>query len=128
MDKFELTYHVSAAPSQVYETWMSSTGHAEMIDDQAEIKDEVGATFSMWDGYITGKNLELDANERIVQSWRTTEFPADSEDSNLVIILLEQGSGTRIKMIHSNIPKGQGVNYKSGWKDHYFTRMDQIFK
>ena len=128
MDKFEISYHVSASPTQLYELWTTSEGHAKMIDNQAEIKPEVNEEFSMWDGYITGKNIELKTDEKIVQAWRTTEFPADAEDSNLTIVFVEQGSGTRMKMIHSNIPAGQGPQYKQGWKDHYLDRLDQIFK
>ena len=35
--------------------------------------------------YIEGKNLELEKDKKIVQKWRTTEFPDDAPDSDLEI-------------------------------------------
>lgn len=128
MDKFVLNHRIATSPATVYETWMTSAGHAKMIGEQAEIRPEEGAEFSMWDGYITGKNLELQPNVKIVQAWRTTEFPDDAPDSRLEIILLEDGQGTALSMEHTHIPTGQGPNYKQGWKDHYFDALDAMFK
>src|SRR5208282_6506071 len=40
-------------------------------DKPAEISREVGGTFTLFGGYITGRQVELVPNERIVQAWRT---------------------------------------------------------
>ena len=52
-----------------------------MTGGEASISDEIGADLSAWDRYITGRNLELVPGERIVQSWRTTQFTDEHEDS-----------------------------------------------
>ena len=36
----------------------------------ALISHQVGGTFSIFGGYITGRHIELVENERIVQAWR----------------------------------------------------------
>jgi outer membrane biosynthesis protein TonB len=64
-----------------------------------------------------------------VQVWRTTEFPADAEDSRLELLFEPVGDGTETKvtLIHTNIPEGQGAQYKSGWGEHYFEPMRAYF-
>jgi hypothetical protein len=39
----------------------------------AEISREVGGAYSAYSGYITGQNLELLPDQKIVQSWRAVD-------------------------------------------------------
>ena len=71
--------------------------------------------------------LELDPPRRIVQSWRTTEFPEGSPDSRLEVLLEPDGAGTRLTLVHTEIPDGQGARYEEGWKENYFTPMKAYF-
>jgi uncharacterized protein YndB with AHSA1/START domain len=78
MDEIEVTTMLPASPEVVYRAWLDSAEHAAFVGAQAEIEAVVDGKFSMWDGYITGRNLILDPPRRIVQAWRTTEFPEGS--------------------------------------------------
>ena len=75
-----------------------------------------------------GVNLELEPFSRIVQSWRSTEFPADSQDSRLEVRFEAIKGGTKLTLIHSDIPEGQGASYESGWDESYFQPMKLYFK
>jgi len=86
-----------------------------------------GGNFTAWDGYIQGKNLELVPGRKIVQSWRTSEFPSRSPDSRIEILLEGTKSGTKITIAHTNIPDGQGEGYRQGWLDYYFKPMKEYF-
>ena len=44
---------------------------------------EIIEAITAWDGYISGRNVELIPGERIVQTWRTSEFGVSDPDSNL---------------------------------------------
>jgi uncharacterized protein YndB with AHSA1/START domain len=77
---FILTATIPASPEDVYQAWLDSVGHSEMTGGEATMSDEVGAEVSAWDGYISGRNLELIPGERIVQAWRTAEFGDEHED------------------------------------------------
>jgi len=98
-----------------------------MTGGKALCGNKIGDPFSAWDGYIWGENLELIENKKIVQSWRTTEFSEMDEDSNLTIQFSEIDNGTALRLIHTNIPKGQ-TQYKQGWINHYLTPMKAFFK
>lgn len=126
-ESFKVSTILPASARRIYDAWLSSKEHAAFIGAGADIAPEVGGRFSAWDGYIEGVNEQLEPYHRIVQSWRTTEFPPDSPDSRLEIVLEEVEGGTRITLFHSNIPAGQGQGYKEGWLEHYFEPMKRYF-
>ena len=97
-----------------------------MTGGEAQISNEVGASFTAWDGYITGTNLELLTNEKIVQSWRTSQFEEDEEDSRLEISFSEIDGETELTLQHSNLPES-GEHYRTGWGNHYFQPMKIYF-
>lgn len=126
-ESFELQIILPVQPVEIYEAWLDSSLHSKMTGGNAECSNKIDDPFTAWDGYISGKNLDLKPNKEIIQSWRTTEFSDEDEDSQLKIILNEVEVGTEITLIHSNIPAGQ-TQYEQGWKDHYFEPMVDFFK
>jgi activator of HSP90 ATPase len=126
-DSFEISTVLSTTPQRVYTAWLSSDEHIAMTGGAAQIDPTVGGKFNAWDGYITGTTLELEPQRRIVQSWRTTEFPDDAPDSRLEIVLEAVAGGTQLTLKHSHIPTGQGASYESGWVENYFEPMRTHF-
>jgi activator of HSP90 ATPase len=128
LDSFELSIILSAAADEIYSAWLTSEGHSSMTGSPARVDGRVGGEFSAWDGYITGRMLELEPGHRILQSWRTSEFPEDAPDSRVEILLLYGPEGTRLTLIHTEIPEGQAESYRQGWQDFYFNPMQEYFK
>jgi activator of HSP90 ATPase len=118
---------IPAEPEAIYAAWMSSKGHREMTGSPAKVTARVGSKFSAWDGYISGRTLELKPHTRILQSWRTTDFAEEEPDSLLEILLAKTKGGTRVTLNHTNIPAGHGPEYKKGWIDFYFKPMKEYF-
>ncbi|MDA1035740.1 MAG: SRPBCC domain-containing protein [Chloroflexi bacterium] len=127
-DSFSIARALPATPEQVYEAWLDGDQHSEMTGAGATANAKVGGAFTAWDGYIEGTNVELVEYGRIVQRWRTLEFPVDAPDSLLEITLEPSNGGTLITINHSEIPDGQGDSYKTGWVDHYFEPMAEHFR
>ena len=125
--KFTVSEVIPATPEQIYQAWLSTKGHSAMTGSPAEVEARVKGKFTAWDGYIFGETLELKPNQRIVQAWRTTEFPEGSPDSRVEITLEATNGKTKITIRHSNIPKGQAEDYKQGWQDFYFKPMKEYF-
>ena len=125
---FTLSEIIPAKPSVIYEAWLSSEGHTAMTGSPAKVDGNVGGKFSAWEGYIFGTTLELTLNQRIVQTWRTSEFRDDAPDSHLEILLEEVIEGTKVTLIHHDMPEDQVDSYRQGWEDFYFKPMKEYFK
>ncbi len=126
--EFKLSVTIKAPAELIYKTWLNSKGHREMTGSEASISDQVGTSFSAWDGYISGENLELETNKRIIQTWRTTEFKKNQEDSLVEIELIPNDKlSTKIVLTHTNL-SDQDEHFKKGWKDFYFIPMKKYFE
>ena len=124
---YTLSTVIPASPVDIYRAWLDSIAHSEMTGGEAIMSDEVGADVSAWDGYITGRNLELVPGERIVQSWRTAEFDEEHADSIVTILLRETEDGTLLTLEHSNVPDEHKSYEESGWQSNYFEPMVVYF-
>jgi activator of HSP90 ATPase len=94
-------------------------------DKPAELSREAGGAFKLFGGYITGRQVELVPNERIVQAWRTGGW-GPGIYSIARFELVEQGSGTKIIFDHTGFPQGEAESLASGWKAHYWEPLEKL--
>ncbi len=127
MEEIKLSITLPVNADKLYSAWLNSRIHTLFTGGEASIKSTRGATFTAWDGYIFGKNLELKKGEYIKQSWRTVEFQEDWPDSILELCFTEKNGKTKLELYHYNLQKGQAEKYKKGWKEHYFKPMKKFF-
>ena len=120
------TFPVSA--KILFDAWLSSDKHSSFTGGKAQILSRRGTRFTAWDGYIKGTNVIIQPYGRIVQKWRTTEFPPGAPDSNLEILFEKVDGGTKLTILHTNLPPGDGRKYEKGWQDYYFKPMKKYFK
>lgn len=121
----EQTVFFKATPEEVYDALLDPKKHSKFTGSPATTSSKVGATFSAWDGYITGKNLELVRGKKIVQEWKTTEWPDGYPVSRLEFTLTPKKGGTELEMIHSKVPAEQLADYSSGWKSAYWDLLKE---
>ncbi len=124
---FTVSTKLAATPEQVFRAWLSSEGHAKMTGSPATVEPRVGGSFSAWEGYITGKTIELKPYSLIVQAWRTTEFAPTDPDSKIEIVLKPVEGGTKLTLFHCDMPEGQAESYEWGWEESYFVPMREYF-
>jgi uncharacterized protein YndB with AHSA1/START domain len=118
-----------AAPMDIYEALVEPARHAAFTGSTATGEPVEGGTFTAWDGYIEGRHERLVPGARIVQTWRTTEFPDTHPDSRLELELRPEPPGkTRLRLTHSGVPRSQAKRYEKGWVDHYWTPLREYTK
>lgn len=127
-ESLKLTAEFPVSTQRLYNAWLDSKEHAAFTNSPAQIDPTLGGAFTAWDGYIFGKNLELEPGKRILQSWRTPEFPEESPDSLLEVILEPIEGGTRLTLLHTLIPQDQSEEYEQGWEEYYFKPMQEYFR
>jgi len=126
-NEFTLTETFNASAEPIYKAWLSTNGHTQMTGSPAKVDGVLNGAFTAWDGYIWGTFLDLEENKKIVQLWRTSEFPDDADDSHVEILFDEKDGKTKLNLIHSNMPEDQVDGYKTGWEDFYFKPMREFF-
>jgi activator of HSP90 ATPase len=128
MDTINLSFRFSnVSASKVYDSLLNSDTHSAFTSSHCDCSEKVGDAYSAYDEYITGRNVELGHGRKIVQTWRTTEFPEDSEDSILEIELENKDKDCELKLTQTRIPEGQGKQYEIGWFEHYFEPMAAFY-
>jgi activator of HSP90 ATPase len=105
---------VPATPDEVYDAFMDSKKHSAFTGSKATCDPRVGGAFTAWDGYISGKNLELETGKKIVQEWSTTDWPDSYPPSRLELAFSKMKGGTELSMIHSNVPAEQAEDLAEG--------------
>ncbi|MBK6691953.1 MAG: SRPBCC domain-containing protein [Myxococcales bacterium] len=126
-ESIRITSIIPADPPTLFVAWLDGAGHSAMTGSPATSEARVGSVFTAWDGYISGKTKLIEPGRRIVQAWRTTEFPKGAKDSLLEIVLEAVPQGTRVTLVHTNIPEGQGSDYEVGWTEYYLKPMQKFF-
>ncbi len=127
MEEIKLSITIPVKASEIYKAWLNSKGHTLFTGGEANISNKKNALFTAWDGYISGKNLELIKDKFIKQNWRTVEFNKNWPDSILEITLTETAGKTKLDLFHYGLQKGDGKKYKEGWKQHYFEPMKEFY-
>lgn len=125
MKDFKKYYIIPAEPEEVFTAITNSftielwTGYKAIMDSNVDTK------FSLWEGDITGKNLEIVYNKKIVQEWY---FGNQPEKSIVTINLFENKKGTQVELIHKNIPAEDYENIIEGWNEYYFGAIKSFFE
>jgi activator of HSP90 ATPase len=127
-DSIELSRFLPATPDRIYLAWLNGPDHTAMTGGKASVAStEVGGAFSAWDGYIDGVHVALEPGRRIVQAWRSDDFPADAPESHLEVLLEPAPGGARITIRHTELPEGQGPAVLEGWDEWYLAPMERFF-
>jgi uncharacterized protein YndB with AHSA1/START domain len=91
----------------------------------AQISAVVGSEFSLFGGYITGRQIELVPNTRIVQAWRTASWEPGIY-SIVRFALAPQGTGTLLTFDHTGFPKGEAEHLAQGWNTNYWQPLEKV--
>jgi activator of HSP90 ATPase len=127
--------YIKATPQQIYDALLSSKQFSECTKKSfgnftamsANIDSTVGGGFSVFDGHIIGRILELVPDRRIVEAWRVVDWPAGVY-SVARFEFKAQGSGTLIIFDHIGFPEGLKEHLAIGWQQHYWDALTKYFE
>lgn len=124
MKDFKKYYIIPAQPEDVYLALTNPATIHLWTGEEAIMSTKPNSEFSLWEGSITGKNLEFIEGKKIVQQWY---FGDQQEDSIVSIILHEHQKGTSVELRHTNIPDEAYVDIVEGWNDAYFGSLIDFY-
>lgn len=124
MKDYKKYYTLSAPPDMVYLALTNPLTLQLWTGEPAEMSTEPGTEFSLWDGSISGKNLEFETNKKVVQQWY---FGDQAELSIVTIKLHPSDDGTSVELRHTNIPDNDYNDIVDGWNSSYFGALQEFY-
>jgi activator of HSP90 ATPase len=97
----------------------------DIAGNPAVIHREAGGSFSLFAGYVIGRQVELVPDQRIVQAWRAGSWQPGAY-SIVRFELADQGGTTKLVFDHTGFPAGTGDHLASGWKEHYWEPLQKF--
>lgn len=131
----EVTFN--APPRRIYDALTDASqfqkvellsGAASAMDVKshpAEIHREPGGVFSLFGGYISGRQIELVSEQRIVQAWRVGNW-APGIYSIARFQFAAQGAATKLTFDHVGFPAGDADHLAAGWHANYWEPLQKF--
>lgn len=122
------TYHkifkIKAGSDEVYNALTKPFSIELWSGEKAVMEEKENTMFSLFDGDISGLNIEFIRDKKIVQEW----FFGDQEERSIVTMFLNPSpSSTSIELTHTNIPDDAFDEIKFGWENYYFGALKDFF-
>lgn len=124
MKDYKKYFILPAPPEEVYAALTNPATIQLWSGEPAEMSTEPGSEFSLWEGSITGVNIEFVEGKKIVQEW---DF-GDQEPASVVTIKLHQHEGgSSVELRHTNIPDEDYDDIVEGWNESYFGSLLEFY-
>ena len=114
-----------ASQFQKVESFSAAMKSVEVSSHPAVISREPGGAFSLFGGYIIGRQIELLPNQRIVQAWRATSW-SPGIYSVARFELEHQESATKLVFDHIGFPVGTAEHLAAGWHGNYWEPLQRF--
>jgi activator of HSP90 ATPase len=124
MKTFKKTFKINTEPSDIYSALTNPNTIELWSGYPAEMSTEPGSEFSLWEGDITGKNIEFIQDRKVVQEWY---FGDQIEKSIVTINIRPERENSLITVEHTNIPDEEFDGIAEGWREYYFDAISVFF-
>jgi activator of HSP90 ATPase len=125
MKEIRRYYRIKGSPEEIYASLINPFAISLWTGSRAEMSEEPGSRFSLFDGDIEGINISFEKDRKIVQEW----FFGDQAEKSIVTITLRPDRiYTKIELHHSNIPEEAYEDMFHGWDNYYFGGLKDFFE
>jgi len=114
-----------AASFQKLESFSDAMHSLDIAAHPAKISDEPGGAFSLFGDYVTGRQIELIRNQRIVQAWRSASWDSGAY-SIARFELTPVDAGTKLIFDHTGFPAGTAEHLVRGWYSNYWDPLRKL--
>ncbi|WP_443947226.1 SRPBCC domain-containing protein [Pedobacter sp. AW1-32] len=116
--------YIPASPEEVYFALTKELSLKLWTGAEVEFEEKPETEFSLWDGDITGKNIEFVHAKQIVQQWY---FGEENEPSIVTIKLHEDKKGTSLEFKQTNIPDADFKDFTEGIEEYFLGGLVDFF-
>ncbi|MFZ0392621.1 MAG: SRPBCC family protein [Terracidiphilus sp.] len=113
-----------ASQFQKVELLSAATSSMNLSSHPAVIHRQPGGAFSLFGNYISGRQIELVPNQRIVQAWRVASWNPGIY-SIARFELAAHDASTKLVFDHAGFPAGLAEHLASGWHTNYWEPLQK---
>ncbi len=126
MKNFKSRIKIKALPEDVYACFTNPFTIELWTGYDAVGTNEVGKEFSMLDGDIVGRVLELEENKKVVQEW----FFGDQKEQSIATIKIfpNGNNNSQVDVEHINIPSDAFEDITEGWTDYFLGGIKEFLE
>ena len=117
---------VNAAPERIYELLTNGAKFGDVTGKPGKGGGAAGAFFSLFEGWLQGRQVELVPNELIAQAWRFMDWEPGIY-SMVRFQLKPEGKGTKIILDQDGVPEAVYEHVKTNWEGFYFAPFKKHF-
>ena len=126
-ESLKFSVQLPVYPERVYRAWLDGGEQRKITGKAARVAGQEGSDFSLLDNGVEGKILSLTPHDKVVQSWRTPNFPAGSPASQVELRFEPTCTGTELVLEHTGIPDGQSQQMLKLWENELFRPLQRYF-
>lgn len=116
----------TASPDSVYRMLTDPQMLNAITQGSASFEPKVGSSFSLFGGNVTGENVELVPNSKIVQKWRFKEW-LEGHYSTVEMTITERKGKTILTLTQKGVPIDDATRTEDGWKRNVWGRGKMMF-
>lgn len=125
MSQINQTYVIKSPIEKVWQALVDPKIISAWSDAPAKMRDTVGFEFELWDGDITGFNLEVDKPHLLVQEWGYGDWPKPSQ---VTFELSTLDDHTEVKLTQTGHPQEEEKDLKEGWDIYYLGEVKKYLE
>ncbi len=128
VDAVEVKVRIAASPETVFEFFTDPDKMIQWMGRSAELDPRPGGGFrcvANEEAVAVGEYVELDPPHRVVFTWGWDgeESVTPPGSSRVEVLLAADGDGTRLRLIHHDLPSAESAEkHGHGWR-HYLDRL-----
>jgi uncharacterized protein YndB with AHSA1/START domain len=126
MEPIRQTYLINASPAQVWQALTEDVVIQKWSAAAAAFVPQAGMDYSLLDGTIVGKIVEVVPNKKLVQTWKPNDWTIDN--SVVTFTLTPVGKKTRVDLLHENVEEFDYEGTSEGWDIYYLGAIQRMFE
>ncbi len=124
MNRIEQTYVINATPPEVWSALTDPELIRQWSGSSALFTPEPQTEYSLWNGDIQGRVIEVIPMERLVQTWEPRNW--NLVNSVVTFVLTPIDGGTRVDLTHSNVEEWDYDGTSEGWDIYYLGAIKRL--
>ena len=127
MEKLKISVKLNCEPKTVFTCLLNASQHSQLTGSKCQIEPSEKSAFSLLNGAVTGKVVEMFPYKRLLITWRHEWYEPQDPESKVELLFIYKEDHTLLTITQSQIPDEMSEKIKELWKKKYFKSLKNRF-